>query len=88
MALTDQQIAILDGWANKFLAADYDLWERIVKDSLRSFKCACPQGVTFNYMSVGTVHAPSAALGRSHIFLAHLPSPLWKNKTDDREIHS
>ena len=84
----DQQIAVLDGRVNKFLAANYDLWERIVKDSLRSFKYASPQGVTFDYMNVETVRAQSAALGRSHIFLAHLPAPLWKNKTGDREIRS
>ena len=88
MALTDLQIATLDERVDEFLAADYDLRERIARDSLRSFKYACPQGVKFDDMSVETVRAPSAALGCSHMFLAHSPAPLWKNKTGNREVCS
>ncbi|KAF8489707.1 hypothetical protein F5888DRAFT_1638454 [Russula emetica] len=53
-ALTNEQISMLNGRVNKFKAADYKVREEITKDFLGSFKSACPQGVKFDDVTIGT----------------------------------
>ncbi|KAF8486612.1 hypothetical protein F5888DRAFT_1640084 [Russula emetica] len=53
--LTDEQISTLNGHVNEFEAADYKVREEITEDFLGSFKSACPKGVKFDEVTIGTL---------------------------------
>jgi hypothetical protein len=76
----------LDTHFKEFLAAKYEDQEKIVMESLESFKRAWPQHVTFDAASKKTVCAKLATLGCSHIFLAYLPAPLRQGQTSAKGI--
>ena len=87
-ALTDEQIGELNECVDKFRAADYEAWEEIVEDFLGSFKSTCSWCIRFDMVIVKTVRAPLVTLGCSHIYLAYLPTPLWRGQTSNEEICS
>ena len=86
--MTDEQIGELNEHVDEFQAANYEAWEEIVEDFLGSFKSTCSRRIRFDTVIVKTVRAPSATLGCSHIYLAYLPTPLWRGQTSNKEICS
>jgi len=54
--LTDEQISMLDGHTDRFLAAGYQGREQIVEKAFLSFKKAWPKGVKFHKAVLRTVH--------------------------------
>jgi len=78
----------LDARFEEFLAAEYEDREKIVMESLESFKRAWPRRVAFDAAGKKTVRAKLATLGCSHIFLAYSPAPLQQGQTSAEGIRT
>jgi hypothetical protein len=84
VALTDEQISALNAQVDEFKAANHTLREKLVRGFLRRFEKACPRGIKFDDVTIGTVRAPLATLGYSQIFCSLFGSTFLAQSNGER----
>lgn len=72
--LTDEHMSMLERCTPKFLAADANDQEKMIKNAADHIKRTWSEDTEFDRDSVMGVCDLSAISGHSHIFLAHLPT--------------